>query len=61
MIGNQLFIAERDAIAEDNGADLIVADREPSGAHAHQKTIDAGSVDQRDQGGVLDAANAPAL
>ncbi len=61
VIGNELFVAERDAIAEDNGADLIVADGEPGGAAADQETIDAGSVDQRDQGGVLDAADAPAL
>ena len=61
VIGYELFIAQRDAIAKGNGADLIVADGEPGGADTDQKAIDTGSMDQRDQGRVLDAPDAPAL
>ncbi len=60
MIGNELLFAQRDAVAERDGADLIVADGEPGVGAADQKTIDAGGMDKRNQGCVLNAADSPA-
>ena len=41
VVGNELFVAERNALAERDVADLVVADGEPGVAAAHQETVDA--------------------
>ena len=56
-----MLVAELDAFGEGDGADLIEADGEPGVAAAHQKAVDAGGVDERNHGGVLDPADAAAL
>ena len=54
-----MLVAEVDAV-ERNGSNLIVTDGEPGPAAAHQKAVDARGMDQRDDGGVADTADAPA-
>ena len=46
---------------ERDGADLIVADGKPGPAAAHQETVERARMDQRNEGGVFDPADAPAL
>ena len=60
MIGGELFVAEVNSV-ERNGADLIVADGQPSPAAAHQEAVDAGGMDQGNDGGVFDQAEPAAL
>ena len=61
VVRDEHLVAEEDALGEADGADLIVADGEPGIAAAHQQAVDAGGADQRDQGGIFDPADAPAL
>ena len=60
MIGRELFVLEVDPVERD-GADLIVANGEPGPTAAHQKPVDAGRMDQGNNGGVFDQAQAAAL
>ena len=46
---------------EGDGADLVVADGEPGPAAAYQVAIDAGRMDERNNGGVFDDAEFAAL
>ena len=60
MIRRELFVFEVDAVERD-GADLIVADGQPGPSAAHQEAVDAGRMDQGNNGGVFDQAEAAAL
>ncbi len=60
MIGRKLFVFEVDPI-ERNGADLIVTNGEPRPAAAHEKPVYAGGMDEGNNGGVFDQAQAAAL
>src|ERR1700674_394853 len=45
VIGCKVFLAQPDSI-ERNGSNLVVADRQPGPAAAHQETVDPGRMDQ---------------
>ena len=60
MIRGELLVFEINAVERD-GADLIVADGEPSPAAADQEAVDAGRMNQGNDGGVFDEAEAAAL
>ena len=61
VIRREHLVVQYDALTQDDGADLVVADGQPGVAAADQDAVDAGGADHGNQGGVLHAADAPAL
>ena len=60
VIRRELLVVQLDALAQDDGADLVVADGKPRIAAADQDAVDARGADHGNQGGVFHAADAPA-
>src|SRR4051794_38446408 len=60
MIGDELLVVTRNASAELDGPDLVVANGEPGVRAVHQQTIDAGWVNERDHGRIFNAPDPPA-
>ena len=60
MVGCQVLIAQMDPIQR-NGFYLIVTDRQQRPVAANQEAVDTNRVDQRNNRGVLDPAEAPPL
>src|SRR5580658_2053934 len=60
MVGSELLVLEVDPV-ERNGADLIVPDAQPRPAAAHQEPVHAGGMNQGNNRGVFDQAQAAAL
>src|SRR5579863_5884320 len=60
VIRIELFVAELDTVQR-NGGNLVVTDRKPGRSRAHQIAVDPSGMNERDHGGVPDAADAPML
>jgi len=60
VVRREQFVAQVESVQRDR-ANLIVADGEPGPASPYQVAVHADGVDEGDQRGVLDAADAPAL
>jgi hypothetical protein len=61
VVRDELLVVERDAAAEGDGGDLVVPDDQPGVRAAHQETVDAGRVNERNDSGVFDSPDAFAL
>jgi hypothetical protein len=59
MVWGELFVAERNALPQGDGLDLIVADGEPGVPAADQNAVDPGGMHEGDDGRVSHTANAP--
>ena len=60
MVWGEKLVLKVDAVGT-NSLHLVVADAEPAGTGAHQKTVHAHRVDQRNQRGIAERADAAAL